>query len=139
MQNNLDALLRSSDDLIREFDASIAFITNSALAEQSQRAIAEAKRNTSLATLAFFFIPLSLTASVFGMNVQEIADDTGNKFSIWVWATISLGLLFISLTCLFLKGYVLRMKWRAELFLTVWWKKRTVWWRKRVRRTWYEV
>jgi Mg2+ and Co2+ transporter CorA len=67
----------------------------SKLALQDARAqIQEAKDRKQLSYFAFFFVPLSLASSFFGMNVKEL--DSGSK-PVWVFVVVALDLLGISL------------------------------------------
>jgi Mg2+ and Co2+ transporter CorA len=65
------SLLQHAKELSRGFDKGMDLLMNSAMIDESQRAIAQARRVGKLTALAFFFIPLSFTASVFGMNFKE--------------------------------------------------------------------
>jgi len=55
--------------LSRRLDSSFQTLTSTMSIIESEKAIQEAEEVTRLTNLAFFFIPLSLVASVFGMNV----------------------------------------------------------------------
>ena len=66
------------------------------MTQEAQNALAQAKEVAKLTKLAFFFIPLSFTASLFGMNVMEL--DPGAANSIWLWVTVSIPVLAISFT-----------------------------------------
>jgi Mg2+ and Co2+ transporter CorA len=59
------------------------FISNGVMLEESRSAIAKADSMHRLTLLAFFFIPLSFTTSLFGTNFKELG--TG-ILSIWVLA-----------------------------------------------------
>ncbi|KAK3304184.1 uncharacterized protein B0T15DRAFT_535726 [Chaetomium strumarium] len=54
---------------------------------ESQRAIAQAKEVSKLTNLAFFFIPLSFVATVFGTNVVEFQE----HFTWRLWVGVSIG------------------------------------------------
>ncbi|KAI9670273.1 MAG: hypothetical protein M1831_006487 [Alyxoria varia] len=53
---------------------------------ESQKAIAQAESFSKLTTVAFFFIPLTLCASIFGMNFKEWE----NEIHTWLWVVVSL-------------------------------------------------
>ena len=57
------------ESLARRLDSSFQTLTSTMSIIESEKAIQEAEEVTRLTNLAFFFIPLSLVASVFGMNV----------------------------------------------------------------------
>jgi Mg2+ and Co2+ transporter CorA len=82
-------LLKQAREMSRRFDKGMNLLMNSAMIDESQRAIAQAERVAKLTGLAFFFIPLSFTASVFGMNFREFANNQGNTLHIWVWIATS--------------------------------------------------
>ncbi|MCJ1435082.1 hypothetical protein MMC27_004452 [Xylographa pallens] len=75
--------------------------------EESRRSIDEGKRVKLLTILAFIFIPISLVASVFGMNVQEI-NNSGR--SIWVFFVTAIILTFIA-ACLWAVANLF-VRWR---------------------------
>jgi CorA-like Mg2+ transporter protein len=57
---------------------------------QSQIALDEGKKVNMLTTLAFFFVPVSLASSIFGMNLQEM-NQSGLSF--WVFVVTSAAFL----------------------------------------------
>lgn len=65
---------------------------------ESKKAIEEAEGITRLTELAFFFIPLAFSASIFGMQVKEFID---NRVSIYHW--------IITAICIVLGSYFLRL------------------------------
>ena len=72
---------------------------------ESERAIQETEAVSKLTYLAFFFIPLSLVAGVFGMNVivsppnfldlgicvDVVPKEFSNKLTWWMWFSVSIG------------------------------------------------
>jgi len=62
--------------------------------------------------LAFFFIPLSFTASFFGMNFKELGS-SNQDLSVWVWFIVSVPIFGVSvLLCFWSKVYV----WLSRVF-----------------------
>ncbi|KAF2118093.1 hypothetical protein BDV96DRAFT_377625 [Lophiotrema nucula] len=59
---------------------------------ESRKAIQEAETVSKLTKLAFFFIPLTFVASIFGMNIIEF----DHELKVWLWAVISVGVTFSS-------------------------------------------
>ncbi|KAI5776663.1 hypothetical protein EDC01DRAFT_636508 [Geopyxis carbonaria] len=59
---------------------------------ESQRAISEAESVTKLTELAFFFIPISFSATLFGMQVQEFE----KRLPISVWVIVAFLVVLIS-------------------------------------------
>ncbi|KAK8241509.1 hypothetical protein HDK77DRAFT_482710 [Phyllosticta capitalensis] len=62
----------------------------------SQELIEDFIERQDHAILAFFFIPLTFVAGIFGMNLKEMAD-----LSIWIWAVTSAVLLLASYIVLY--------------------------------------
>ena len=62
---------------------------------KSQKAILQAEDVARLTRLAFIFIPLSFTASFFGMNFSQFTN--GALLSIWIWFVVSVPFLLVSL------------------------------------------
>ncbi|ORX98667.1 hypothetical protein BCR34DRAFT_146416 [Clohesyomyces aquaticus] len=86
-------LIARARELSAAFDDGMNILQNNSMIAESQKAIQQAEGVAKLTGLAFFFIPLSLTASIFGMNVRQFTD--GGSQSIWVWiVTSTVTLLF---------------------------------------------
>lgn len=64
---------------------------------ESQRAIAQAESISKLTQLAFFFIPLSFIAAVFGMNVIEFQD----QYTWPRWLGVSIGVTAVTYLALY--------------------------------------
>lgn len=77
--------------------------TKGMLAE-SRKAIELSRRVARLTRLAFVFVPLSFTSSLFGMNLYPLGEE---RYSLWLWVAVSLPILLLSL--LFMKWDVLAM------------------------------
>lgn len=91
-------LLRRAEQLTDEYHNSMSMLMNAASIDESQRAISQAEGVANLTALAFVFVPLSFTTSIFGMNFSEISD--GSPLSIWVWGVTALVSLILSLAML---------------------------------------
>ena len=79
---------------------------------ESKRGIAEAESVTKLTELAFFFIPLTFSASIFSMQVKELS---GNNISVSTFIILALIVTFLS--------YALRLFIRSQTFT----KRRREW------------
>lgn len=90
------ALLERAKSLAADFESGMSMLMNTAMIAESQKAIEQAKRVTKLTSLAFFFIPLSFSSSMFGMNFKEFADANGNRLHIWIWVVVSVALLLVA-------------------------------------------
>jgi hypothetical protein len=82
-------------------------LMNMAMLEESKKAISQADGLRRLTLFAFFFLPLSLTTSFFGMNFQEFG--TG-KLSIWVCFVFAIPFLFFSVILCFWEQVSLRVQ-----------------------------
>lgn len=72
-------------------------IMNNAMLAQSERAGLQAEGLRKLTLVAFFYIPLSFTASFFGMNFRQLGQ--GN-LSVWIWFLVATPVLILSITFL---------------------------------------
>ena len=75
---------------------------------ESKRGIAEAESVTKLTELAFFFIPLTFSASIFSMQVKELNA-----------SRISIAAFFILATIITSASYALRLVIRSQNFIRV--------------------
>ena len=69
-------------------------IMNNANIAEAKRGIIQAERVSKLTLLAFFYVPLSFTASFFGMNFTQFS--SGPLLGIWVWFVTSIPVLALS-------------------------------------------
>ncbi|KGO68285.1 Mg2+ transporter protein, CorA-like/Zinc transport protein ZntB [Penicillium italicum] len=83
-------LLNRATSLTNRIKSESEWLMHKAMLNESQRAFYQGYNMTRITFLAFLFIPLSFTASVFGMNVIELANDDGPKLSIWYWVVVSI-------------------------------------------------
>lgn len=114
-------LLLRAEFLAHEYQNSMAMLMNAASVDESQRAIMQAEGVGILTTLAFFFVPISFTTSVFGMNFKELS--SGNYLSIWVWALTALASLLFSSICLKWSAWKLGSKNSPDGFIVSWVKE----------------
>ena len=70
-------------------------LMNRAMIAETNKTILQAKEVTKLTRLAFVYIPLSFTASFFGMNVDTFVK--GAPTHIWVWFSVSAPIVLISM------------------------------------------
>ena len=73
---------------------------------ESRRGIAEAESVTKITELAFFFIPLTFSASVFSMQVKELGS---TNVSLWVF--------FVVAVVITISSYALRLAIRSALVI----------------------
>ena len=80
-----EELLEKAKELFQLYNEKLDDIkTNTSLLE-ARKSLAQSKSIGRLSLLAFFFLPLSFTTSLFGMNFREIGED----LSIWIWVAVS--------------------------------------------------
>ena len=87
-------ILERTDALIQAYSEGMEDIQTSAMLLESRKAIEQARSVARLTFLAFLFIPLSFTASFFGMNFREFV---GDGLSIWVWFVTSVPVFGVAL------------------------------------------
>ena len=101
LERNVEHLVARCERLARSCELSTTFLVSSMQLIESQKGITQAGQVQRLTQLAFLFIPISLLASVFGMNVAEYK----NPPRIWVFFLIAA--VMFGVTCLGLGRQVL--------------------------------
>ena len=79
---DLDNLIKEMNSLTTRAKSTFQDIMATMSIVESQKAIAQAETISKLTNLAFFFIPLTLTASIFGMNFT-VNSNTHSR--LWRW------------------------------------------------------
>jgi hypothetical protein len=87
-------LLEQAQSLCTQCDRGMDIVMNNTVILESRDAMAQNEKVAKLTRLAFFFIPLSLTTSFFGMNFTEF--NNGSSLSVWVWFVASAPVLMVS-------------------------------------------
>lgn len=72
-----------------------ALLMNRAMICEAEKTMAQAQQVTKLTQLAFVFIPLSFTATLFGMNVKPFEESA--TMPLWVWFAVSVPVLGLSI------------------------------------------
>ncbi|KAK4116093.1 hypothetical protein N656DRAFT_223561 [Canariomyces notabilis] len=80
LETDVEWISRRTQTTFQSAMSSIAIV-------ESARAIKEAESVAKLTQLAFFFIPLSLVAGAFGMNIKEFEE----QLTWWHWVAVSAG------------------------------------------------
>ncbi|KAL2786268.1 hypothetical protein BJX66DRAFT_313114 [Aspergillus keveii] len=83
--------------LLERISSESEWLMHRAMLNESQRAFSQGSRVARLTFLAFLFIPLSFTSSVFGMNVVEFVGRDQADLSIWSWVVLSVAVFSGSL------------------------------------------
>ena len=103
-------------ELAARCNSGMNIMMNRSVVQESRKAMEQTDRVKKLTILATFFIPLSFTASLFGMNFQELGQ--GN-LAIWLFFPVA-----VPLTILSYSFYI----WDVGVSvnkLTKWWEERT--------------
>jgi len=90
------ALLYEASALSERCTKGMNIIMNRAVVAESRKAIEQTNEMKKLTLLATFFIPLSFTASFFGMNFKELGQGGGKPLSIWIWVVVSIPLVLLA-------------------------------------------
>ncbi|KAK0742609.1 hypothetical protein B0T18DRAFT_167344 [Schizothecium vesticola] len=81
----LEAAAKNLEAMTRRLEGSYQLLMSAMSILESEKAIDQAVVVTRLTNLAFFFIPLSFVASLFGMNVNEF----DQRLTVWLWVVVS--------------------------------------------------
>ena len=100
--NDIESVKQRTESAYRSLISTMSLV-------ESKRGIAEAESVTKLTELAFLFIPLTFSASVFSMQVKELNA-----------ATVSLGDFFIVAVVITVCSYSLRLFIRSPSVLRYW-------------------
>ena len=96
----------------------VAVLMSSMSISESQKAIEQAERVGKLTLMAFVFVPLSFTTSLFGMNVVELA---GGKLGLKWWFAVSAPVTAAAVALYFVNVEILaRRVWTT---LKSWWSR----------------
>jgi hypothetical protein len=90
LERDFAHLLERGEALHLRATEAIGVLMSSISIAESQRAIDQAERMGKLTFLAFVFVPLSFTTSLFGMNVAELH---GGELGIKWWVALSVPLM----------------------------------------------
>lgn len=95
LQGQYERLLKRYRHLIDQTRIGVGDLMNQQAYNQGEKTIQQADDVMKLTLLAYFFVPLSFTTSLFGMNVVELA----SGLSVWTWvcaavATTALSFVF---------------------------------------------
>ncbi|KAL2843010.1 hypothetical protein BJX68DRAFT_270336 [Aspergillus pseudodeflectus] len=90
-------LHKRATTLLDRIGSESEWLMHRAMLNESQRAFSQGSRVARLTFLAFLFIPLSFTSSVFGMNVVEFVGRDQADLSIWSWVVLSVAVFSGSL------------------------------------------
>ncbi|KAF2238372.1 hypothetical protein EV356DRAFT_507477 [Viridothelium virens] len=97
LESRYERLLQRCEDLSEQCGSGITLLADNRAKDQSQQAIEQTDKVAKLTFLAYIFVPLSFTASFFGMNFKEL----GQHLSLYTFFITSSTVLFISLVVMY--------------------------------------
>ncbi|KAF5003987.1 hypothetical protein FDECE_9487 [Fusarium decemcellulare] len=104
LERDYQELIERAQGLIKRCMEDSLLLMNKTMIRDTQRGVVQAEAMARLTLLAYFFIPLSFTATFLGMNVKEL---DANSLSIWVWFAITAPVMGLSL-CLYFEEHLRR-------------------------------
>lgn len=100
-------LCQQIDETLQRLQTASSSLTSNMALLDSRRSIAEAQAVTKLTELAFFFIPLTFAASLFGMQIEQLE----NRAPLSTF--VALGIAFITMS--YLVRLIIRSSWLRGL------------------------
>ena len=102
LEKTFETLLQQAEQLLTRYRDGMNVLMNRASMAEANKSLAQAKEVAKLTRLAFVYIPLSFTASFFGMNLSPLntTSSTGGgrgELQLWVWFVVSSPVLLFSL------------------------------------------
>ncbi|KAE8453866.1 hypothetical protein EG329_007642 [Mollisiaceae sp. DMI_Dod_QoI] len=91
-------LLQKAEYMVGQCSEGVAYIANAAMLQESRNATEQAHSVHRLTLAAFFFLPLSLTTLLFGMNFVEFGAGT---LKIWIFFVVMVPILVLSVVICF--------------------------------------
>lgn len=94
LRRDYEWLYHRATVLAERCSSKTSHLATRAMLAESSKAIDQSREVAKLTRLAFIFVPLSFTSSLFGMNLEPLVDA---KFQIWLWVLVSVPVLLLSL------------------------------------------
>ena len=88
-----------AERLAARYQQGMGVLMNHAIIAESEKAIQQTKEVAKLTRLAYFFIPLSFTASLLGMNLRLFGN---GSIEWWVWVATSVPVFGLSILLLYI-------------------------------------
>ncbi|KAK3935818.1 hypothetical protein QBC46DRAFT_42372 [Diplogelasinospora grovesii] len=92
--HDYEYLLARALTLSEQCSRGMQVVMNNAMVKESRDAMDQAKGVAKLTRLAFIFVPLSFTASFFGMNFVQFGQ---GSLDLWIWFAVSTPIFVVSL------------------------------------------
>ena len=90
LERDYEHILRRAIQLQQRCEREMDILMNTASLEEAKASAKQASRVTKLTVLASFFIPMSFSTSIFGMNFVEFSEAGSG---VWIWVVVTAGLL----------------------------------------------
>ncbi|QKX62995.1 uncharacterized protein TRUGW13939_10163 [Talaromyces rugulosus] len=103
-----EQLVERAEVILERCSKGMDVIMNNVMLAESKRAILQAQSVVKLTLIAFFYIPLSFTCSFFSMDIVGFEQGISR---IWLWFAVSVPVLLISISFLFLDRQKLKAIW----------------------------
>ena len=104
LEKTFEVLLQQAKQLLTRYRDAMNVLMNRATMAEANKSLAQAREVAKLTKLAFVYIPLSFTASFFGMNLTPLNGGGGGSngdgtdyLSLWYYFVVSLPVFFVSL------------------------------------------
>jgi Mg2+ and Co2+ transporter CorA len=107
--HDMEHLEHQAKVLLKRCKSGMSVLMNYVMLAESRQAMSQSRKVARLTLLAFLYIPLSFTCSLFGMNVKELAL---NKLSVWVWVITAVPVLLISVLAFYFDFMKVRLFFR---------------------------
>ena len=92
-------LLENAESLYKRCESAMVIAMNSASIAEARRGLVQGKSLFKFTVLASFYVPLSFTSTLMGMNVSEI--NPGSVYGIWLFFAVTLPIFGVSALFLF--------------------------------------
>lgn len=93
LRKDYEWLLHRAKSLSARCNSEINNLATRVILAESRKAVELSEKVAKLTRLAFVFVPLSFTSSVFGMNLQPLVDE---RYSLWLFFAVSAPILIFS-------------------------------------------
>jgi CorA-like Mg2+ transporter protein len=94
LEEDYQYLVMRTRQLAAACQEGVTMLTNRVVINEAKKAMEQTERMKKLTMLATFFIPLSFTSSVFGMNFKEFGNQS--VLSIWIWVVVTVPIVFMT-------------------------------------------
>jgi Mg2+ and Co2+ transporter CorA len=98
LERDFEYLLSRAELLRAQCERKMNIMMNTASIAEANRGVEHARSVFKFTLLASFYVPLSFTASFFGMNFRQLGN---GSLSLWIWIVVSVPVFGLSVLVLF--------------------------------------